>query len=243
MQTKEYEIMFMVEEFHWWYQGMASITRRIIEKYCPSGPDYRILDAGCGTGGGILLLSQYGSVCGIDISKEAIHFSHGRGFHKLMRASVMALPFHNASFDLLTSFDILYFKGINDTLALQEAARVLTPEGRILVRVPAFNWLRGIHDKKVSTGHRYTLQEICMKIERNGFIVEFANYMNTILFPLAVLKRSIEKWLPPQADSDLAIPVGPLSFLLRGCLILESHFITKCRFPFGLSIIVMGKKR
>ena len=232
----------MAEESHWWYLGMAAITKEILETFCPSRRNLRILDAGCGTGGGMLFLSQYGTVTGIDVSPHSIHYCLRRGCRTLARASVMALPFPDESFDLVTSFDILYFEDIRDEQALQESARVLTPGGRILIRVPAFDWLRGVHDIRVSTGHRYTLPELKKKLEQSGLRVEFANYANTLLFPLVVLKRFSENFIPTQRNSDISIDAGCVGNLFKKCLVFESRLITKCRFPFGVSIFALARK-
>ena len=243
MDPKEYEIMYRAEQSHWWYQGMAAITRSILEIFYAPGSGLAILDAGCGTGAGLLFLSQYGSVTGLDISAHALRFCADRGCTEIGRASVMALPFREETFDLVTSFDILYFEGIHDEMALQETARVLRPGGRLLIRVPAFDWLRGTHDARVSTAHRYTAKELAQKLLKSGFAIEFMSYANMILFPLALLKRFSERWrLAPQQDSDLAVNVGAFSGLLRSCLVLESHLIRHRRFPFGLSVIAVGKK-
>jgi SAM-dependent methyltransferase len=242
MELKEYELMYKIEDSHWWYRGMAAMVRNVIRKFCWQGKALRILDAGCGTGANMRMLADYGDVIGLDLSPHAIRLSRRRGQKNVMRASVMALPFASESFDMVTSFDILYFTGIDDELAFREARRVLVLNGKMILRVPAFDWLRGVHDEKVSTGHRYTLNEIAKKMEHNGLQVIFINYVNTILFPLILLKRLAEKLLPGQTDSDIAIDLGPLSTLFRACLILESRFITRISVPFGVSILAVGKK-
>jgi ubiquinone/menaquinone biosynthesis C-methylase UbiE len=243
MDPKEYEIMYRAEQSHWWYQGMAAITARILEMFYSPGSGLAILDAGCGTGAGLFFLSQYGSVTGLDISDHALRFCTERGCTEVARASVMALPFHDEAFDLVTSFDILYFEGIHDETALNETARVLRQKGRLLIRVPAFDWLRGTHDAKVSTAHRYTSRELAGKLVKSGFEIELLSYANMLLFPLALLKRFTERWrLAPQEDSDIAVGVGRLSGLLRSCLTLESRLIPWWRLPFGLSVVAMAKK-
>lgn len=243
MDPREYDIMYRAEQSHWWYQGMAAITRSILEIFYAPGSGLAILDAGCGTGAGLLSLSRYGSVTGLDISPYALRFCSERGCTKVAGASVMALPFRAETFDLVTSFDILYFKGIDDEIALKETARVLRPGGRMLIRVPAFDWLRGTHDAKVSTAHRYTSKELAGKLERSGFEIELLSYANMLLFPLALLKRFTERWqLTVQQDSDIAVNVGAFSGLLRGCLALEARWIRHWRFPFGLSVVAMAKK-
>jgi len=243
MEPREYEIMYRAEQSHWWYQGMAAITRNILDVFYAPGSGLAILDAGCGTGAGFLFLSQYGSVTGLDISSYALRFCAGRGCTEVVGASVMALPFRDETFDLVTSFDILYFEGIHDETALKETARVLRPGGRLLIRVPAFDWLRGAHDAKVSTAHRYTSKELAGKLGKSGFEIELLSYANMILFPLALLKRFTEKWrLAPQQDSDLAVNMGAFSSLFRNCLVIESKLIRFWRFPFGLSVVAVAKK-
>jgi SAM-dependent methyltransferase len=242
MELREYEIMYELEDFHWWYQGMRAIARRLIEEFCWRGKSLRILDAGCGTGAGVLMLSEYGHVIGVDLSPYAALLSRKRGHRDILRASVMALPFTNDSFDIVASLDILYFEGLNDEMALREAARVLIPGGKLIIRVPAFNWLRGIHDEKVSTGHRYSQNELLRKMEKNGLQVIFINYANTILFPLILLKRLFEKFLPPQSDSDIKIDVGSFGSLFKRFLLIESRIMTRFRFPFGVSIVAVGSK-
>jgi len=241
MDWKEYEMMHLTEDTHWWYRGMACIARRLIEEFCWTGKRLRILDAGCGTGGSIGLLSPFGQVFAFDLSPCALQFCQTRRMAAL-RASVMALPFEDRSFDLITSFDVLYFKGIDDRVALEESARVLVPGGRMLIRVPAFDWLRGVHDVKVSTHHRYTRQELREKLVESGLEPEFINYANMFLFPFVFLKRLSEKWLPPQEGSDLSINLGSFSAFLEFSLSFESRLITKLRFPFGTSLIAVGRK-
>lgn len=242
MEPREYEIMYMAEESHWWYKGMAKITQAVMETYYPRGANLRILDAGCGTGAGMALLSGYGNVTGFDICFQALHFSMARSHKQLALASLMEIPFADEAFDLVTSFDALYFMDIQDNMALQEFARILVPGGRIIVRVPAFDWLRGVHDIRVSTGHRYTLKELSGKMKDNGLRPEFMSYANTILFPLVLLKRLLERWLPLQTESDIAIDLKWLDKLFKLCLIFESSLITKWSLPFGLSIIGVGRK-
>ena len=242
MEPNEYEIMYRAEDSHWWFKGMDAITRTVLGTYYPRGGNIRILDAGCGTGAGMAMLSEYGAITGFDISPHAIRLSRQRSQEKLVTASVMEIPFASETFDLVTSFDVLYFDQIQDESALQEFFRVLVPGGRIILRVPAFNWLRGVHDLKVSTGHRYTLQELSRKLKNNKLDPDFLSYANTILFPVAVLKRMIERWLPVQTESDLTIDMKCFDKLFEDLLILESRIITKFSLPFGLSIIGVGQK-
>ncbi|MBN2126725.1 MAG: class I SAM-dependent methyltransferase [Deltaproteobacteria bacterium] len=242
MDFEEYEAMYRAEAVHWWYRGMATIVTALIRRFYPRGEGLRILDAGCGTGAFVSRLSEHGRVTGFDMSPHAIHFCRLRNHRRILRASVMEIPFADASFDLVTCLDVLYFRHIRDEDTLREIFRVLVPGGRAIVRVPAYDRLRGVHDEKVSTAHRYGRRELAEKMSRSGLPPTFITHANTILFPLALVKRLSEPWLPRQSGSDLVLDVGGLSGLLEACLHLESRLLGRWVLPFGLSIIAVGEK-
>jgi hypothetical protein len=77
---------------------------------------------------------------------------------------------------------------------------------------------------------------------KTGLQPEFINYANMFLLPIVFLKRASEKWLPHQEKSDLSINLGCFSKLLELSLFIESRLITKFRFPFGTSVIAIGRK-
>ncbi|PKN29556.1 MAG: methyltransferase type 11 [Deltaproteobacteria bacterium HGW-Deltaproteobacteria-21] len=242
MDPSEYELMYKAEESHWWYVGMTAITKTILDTYCIKGGGLRILDAGCGTGGAMSWLTEYGAPVGLDLSAHALDFCKKRGQDRICKASVMNIPFAEDTFDLVLSLDVLYFANIADNAALQEFRRILVPNGMAVLRVPAYDWLRGAHDRRLSTGHRYTLPELKSKMERNGLKPEFLTYANTFLFPIAMIKRLCERWLPGQAASDTALEMKSLGGVMKGFLIQESRIIRRRSLPFGLSIMAVGRK-
>src|SRR5262245_62060419 len=91
MRIEEYEIMFRVEDRHWWYAGLRAM---IDLHWLPSGhaSGCRLLDAGCGTGANLGLLSDRAWVAGVDYSAEAIRFCRHRGFERTTVGAAQALP-------------------------------------------------------------------------------------------------------------------------------------------------------
>ncbi len=245
MNPEEYAIMYQVEDHHWWYRGMARITRALLDRRYRPGVGLRILDAGCGTGGAMAsYLRDYGEVMGFDFAGEALHFCRLRGATRLARASVVEIPFADESFDLVVSFDVLCERAVrSDLAALREFYRVLVPGGRVLLRLPAYDWLRGRHDVAVHIQHRYTRGEIARRLQDAGFQVEYLSYANMFLFPAALVKRTAERVLARQeGPSDLTLNVGPLNGLLEAVLLVEARLIARQRLPFGLTVIAIGRK-
>ena len=243
MNAEEYAVMYRVEDFHWWYLGMEAITRQVIERYYPRGSKLRILDAGCGTGAVMGYLADYGTVSGLDYSSEALQFCRERQRERLTQASVVALPYPAAVFDLIASFDVVcVFSGEDDVPPLREFARVLAPGGRVILRLPATPWLHGQHDVAVDIRQRYTTREVDAKLRAVGLEPEQVTYANTLLFPLAVAKRLSERLLPAQDGSDLTLGMGPFNGLLRCVLTAEAPIVARYGLPFGLTLVALARK-
>jgi SAM-dependent methyltransferase len=243
MNAEEYETMYRVEDTLWWYRGMETISRMLIERNYARGGLIKIFDAGCGTGAGMKYLADYGTVTGLDFSSHALRFCRKRGTERLMQGSVNGLPLADQSFDLVTSFDVICCNGIDDEAALCEFNRVLVRGGRMVLRLPAYNWLRGAHDIAVNVGYRYTAYEIRQRLERAGFVTEHVSYANMWLFPLALLKRATESWLWPNQDhSDLSMDVGVLNGLLGSILASEALAVKEAGLPFGLTVAAVARK-
>jgi SAM-dependent methyltransferase len=245
MEDREYAVMYRVEDTHWWYKGMQSITCAVLDRAVgPRKGRLHILDAGCGTGGVIEYLRDYGQVTACDYSEQALHFCRTRRHEQLARASVMALPYADAVFDLVTSFDVLCTHGVcDDEAALREFARVLKRDGLLLLRLPAYNWLRGRHDVQVAIRHRYRARELKDKLQRNGLEVMHVSHANMFLFPIALAKRLAERIAPPQEGSDLTIDAGALNGVMRAVLRFEAPLVARARLPFGLTLVALGRKR
>lgn len=242
MEKDQYEIMRRLEDSFWWYVGMRRIVSALLPPPVPGGASWRILDAGCGTGATLDFLAPRGAVVGVDIAAEALSRCHERGHRLVSRGSIEQLPFPGASFDLVTCFDVIYHRAVSDDVAaLREFHRVLRPGGRVLVRAPAYDWLRGVHDAAVHTRHRYTAGELRLKLNQAGFRVVRLTHANCLLLPMAVAKRLLEGWgaaFPP----DLEQPHPLLNRLLTALLSLEARAVRRADLPCGLSVIGVGVK-
>lgn len=243
MELEEYRVMFQVEETLWWYCGMQAITRAVIERYYPRGAGLQILDTGCGTGGALSYLSDYGTAIGLDLSHFALELSRQRAQPAVVCSSCTEIPFPSASFDLVTFIDLLpMLQCADDETALGEAFRMLVPGGRLFLRAAAYNWLRGAHDRAWDVQYRYTLTELADKASRVGLVVEHASYANMWLLPIAIFKRSLERFFSFHNGSDLTVNVGPLNGILRTVLASEARWVAHHHLPFGLSIVMMARK-
>lgn len=101
-----------------------------------------VLDFGCGTGYGAARLAARGaSIRGVDVSEEAIAHARatyarpGLSFERIARIEERPLPFADASFDVVLSFQVIEHVPDADAY-LREVRRVLRPGGRFILATP-----------------------------------------------------------------------------------------------------------
>lgn len=100
-------------------------------------PDDDALDLGCGDGShsGPWLSAHARSYVGVDVSRTGVALAREKGLDARVIEDAAALPFDDASFDVVVCIEVL--EHLLDPLgAAQAARRVLRPGGRFVVTVP-----------------------------------------------------------------------------------------------------------
>jgi ubiquinone/menaquinone biosynthesis C-methylase UbiE len=100
-------------------------------------PGKRVLDVACGEGYGAAGMAKAGAsrVVGVDISPEAVDRARSKYGIDAVHGDALALPLPDRSFDVVVSFETI--EHVADPAAfLGECARVLVPEGILVVSTP-----------------------------------------------------------------------------------------------------------
>ncbi|MFO7606006.1 MAG: class I SAM-dependent methyltransferase [Desulfurivibrionaceae bacterium] len=240
MRQEVYREMFANEELHWWFAARRTIIGGVLAAYYPHGAG-SILEAGCGTGGNLELLSGFGTVHGMELDEEALDMANSRKICPVLRGRLPDnIPFGQL-FDLICLFDVL--EHIEEEAAtLKGIGNKLQTGGGVLLTVPAYKFLWSGHDVSHRHKRRYVRGELLRLVEDAGFRIIHATYFNTLLFPAVGAVRGINNLLGSAGGSDAAMPPLPLNMLLMKIFSIERHLVPRFNLPFGVSILVLAEK-
>jgi SAM-dependent methyltransferase len=238
---RDYELQtHRAEDRHWWYRGRRTVIDRVLDGLGLPGPAAtRILDAGCGSGRNMVELARRGTVTGVELSPTSVCLARERGVGEVIEGSVLDMPFADDTFELAVSLDVVEHLE-DDVAALRELRRVVVPGGALVVTVPAYQWLWSGHDVINHHHRRYTRRSLQAVAEQAGWREERTTYFNSLLLPVAILLRVLDRINTRTTESslDLWVPPGPVNWLLERPLELEAGAIARGgRIPAGLSLL------
>ena len=233
--------MLAHERDHWWYRARREILGRVVARRV--GHVARLLEIGCGTGSNLEMLSAFGRVEGIETSPFARAYAQSRGFSVRDGRLPDALPPAIGSFDAVCMFDVLEHIE-SDVQALAAVRRLLNPGGRLVVSVPAYQWLFGMHDVRLHHFRRYSRRQLDAVLRRAGFAVSWTSYFNSLLFLPAAAVRLTSRLMGRAAGGtgaegvSHALPIGN-AWLYR-LFASEQRLTDLVSLPFGLSIVAVA---
>ena len=243
---KDYvSVYHALEESHWWFVGRRDMVWRLLKNL---DRNLSLLEVGCSGGPLIRLLQRKGfeKVAGIDINECSVELCRSLGNADIRVADGCSTGFGDEQFDMVIASDVL--EHIDEPIwCLIEWLRILKPKGRLIVFVPAFQFLWSWHDEVNRHYRRYSKQEIVILLEQAGFCIERATYWNFCLFFPALLVRTIRRVFSRQRrgkeGGDLTASGKIVNRIFEGVLKFENSVLASgLNFPFGLSLFAIARK-
>jgi SAM-dependent methyltransferase len=224
VESYEYGKMFELEDRLWWYRGLRRHLREAMRR-AALPPDALVLDAGCGTGANLALLSKtFSRAVGCDLALEGVALSA-------------------SAFDCVLCSDVFECAEVEPRVAATELARVTRRGGRIIVSASAYEFLRSEHDLAVHAARRFSRAAFREAVSVPGVkVLGVRHLFGLFLLPIVayrVVRRALRdprRVSTPQ--SDLFLPPGPLNALLSGAARAEAALSRFARLPFGSTLLV-----
>lgn len=243
MEKDFYKTYFRIEQENWWFKVRRNLIFDLFAKYKVSY-ESKIFDFGCGSGYLVGELQKMGyNAFGVDFEKEAIRYGLNSGIKNLTVGTGEKIDHLDRSFDLVTILDVLEHIE-NERSLMVELVRILKPGGKIIITVPAYQWMWGIQDEVAHHYRRYIMKSILKLVKDYPSLSVVKNtYFNTFLFLPVAIVRLVSKWFSLKGrESDFDINNKWLNKLFFFIFDLERKVLKYINFPFGVSILLIAKK-
>lgn len=242
MDAAEYDLMDAVEDRMWWYRAMHGHALRALAGLPAQA---RILDAGCGTGGFLAKLrAAYpeAELFGLEYAELAASRAAAKADAQVAAGTINALPFPDAQFDAVVSLDVLCHMAVDEPAALAEFRRVLRPGGRLVLNLPAHEWLRSAHDLRVHTARRYDRARAAAVLAEAGFEQASPRHWNSLLLPLMVMQRKVLRRDEGAASDVAPFPPWLDAGLYSVCRLEAALLGAGLHFPAGGSVLATATR-
>ncbi len=239
MDNDVYEDLREHQEAHWWFRARREILTRAL-RGLSLAPDSEILEIGCGTGGNLAMLAEFGNVCGVEMHEEACAYARSSS-GKDIRVGFLPdnVPF-DGKFDLICLLDVVEHIE-HDQQALSSLKSMLKPGGRIVITVPAYQWMYGKHDVLLHHFRRYSRDGLRSVVRGSDIEIGKLSYFNTLMFPVTVLAFILDKLTPVDKFTGYDVPARWLNATFYNIFRLERFVIDKLNLPFGSSLLMISK--
>jgi SAM-dependent methyltransferase len=234
-----YDRMAAHDSTHWWYTARRDILADYLAREGNLPKAARILEIGCGTGHNLPMLGAFGTVDAIEIDPAARDIASARLGKPVGAAPLPELTgVERGSYDLIAVLDVVEHIA-DDIAALKAMAECLKPGGKILITVPAHQWMWSAHDVVNHHHRRYSKAGLTSVIRAAGLEPRKLGYFNSLLFPLAAAARLAGR-LTGKDDSDDSPPPKIVNTLFEAIFRLERHLVGRVPLTPGVSIITLA---
>lgn len=243
-EGQQAEELIGADRTHWWFRGKAALVATALRRTGPGGGF--LADVGAGAGGVTAMIGwDPDRLVVLEAGTRLVHHArHGNGV-PAVQAAVAPLPLGTASVDVVCLLDVIEHLP-DPSAALAEAHRVLQPDrGRLVVNVPAHQWLWSTADVHLGHHRRYDRTMLRTELAAAGFEPVLLGHVFTWLVPPVWLERRFKGRRSP--DAAPALGLDRSSFLIdRAAMVLttlERLSVGRVSLPVGTSLLCVARPR
>jgi len=219
---------------HWWWRVRERILLSTIE-HLIAVPPVRILDVGCGDGLFFDALQRFGDVTGIEADETTLG-ERNPWADRIVVGELDESFAPREPFDLVLMLDVI--EHVSDAQSLlRNAARVMKPGGRLLITVPALQWLWTAHDDMNHHVKRYTAGNLRRALQNAGLaVVEMRYLFQSLVLPKFAVRLS--EMVQPRRPQLPHVPGPTVSAAIQSWCWTE--YKVWGWLPFGTSVLAVA---
>jgi SAM-dependent methyltransferase len=242
MERTVYNRLDQLEGQHWWFTARRKILKSVISQFAPKKAQLRLMEAGCGTGGNLKMLSSFGKLDAFELDDEARVIAKGK-LPMDIKSGMLPdhIPYQPGSFDVVVAFDVIEHVE-HDVESLASLGKQLAPGGRLVMTVPAMPWLWSKHDETHHHYRRYTKASLNEALVRAGLKPVRISYFNTLLFPMIAGIRLLRQALSIKETADDKMPSPAVNSVLKSIFGFESNWVGRVSIPVGVSLLAVAQR-
>jgi SAM-dependent methyltransferase len=239
-----------LDQHSFWFDHRNSVISDVLQREVP--PGQLLLEVGSGSGVVIDFVRRFTDrpVVSVEPVPEGAATVACRGVGVSFCGDLHSVGFPDGSIPAVGAFDVV--EHLDDPLAfLAECRRILSPDGVLLVTVPAFQWLWSEHDSWNGHVQRFTRSGLRALLAEAGFEPLTQTYFFLPLLVPAIVDRLLLARFRNSADDSeieshiegaLAPSSSIVDWLLRFVLRGERKLLRRFRLPFGTSILMTARR-
>ena len=242
MDRAVYQAMAAEEDEHWWFVGRRAVLSALIRRRAAPPPGSDVLDMGCGSGGNMPMLAEFGRLQGIEYDAPAREIAASRGVAPVAAGGLPdGLDVPDGKFALIGLFDVLEHVE-QDVASVAALGQKLAPDGRLVISVPALPWLWSDHDVTHHHFRRYTRARRCAGRSRRPGCRSMGSAISTRSFSLSRWRSGWCRRPRGSARGRQGLPTPAVNAALKTVFGWERHLIGRVPLPIGLSLWAVIRK-
>jgi dolichyl-phosphate beta-glucosyltransferase len=231
-------ILAEADAVHWWFRSKAAYVSFCIRR--AASTDGWLADIGAGSGGVSGLLGwDPDQTLIVEGNTRLVTEAARRHALEAIAGDAAALPVADRTASVVCVLDVI--QHLSDPVpALREVARILSPDGCLVVNVSAHPSLWSAADEFLGHARRYTRPALRRDLEAAGLEVEWMSHIfSWLTLPMLVTRRA-RPTSGPQLGLDIMSPaLDQLSMILTR---LEWAVASRVPLPVGTSIMCVARR-
>lgn len=232
--------MQAVDRRHWWFRSKAAYVATALARTrgTSTSPGW-LVDAGGGSGAVATMVGWPADrVAIVEGNRSLTVTARNASGLGAVQGSVHHLPVADRSVEVLTLLDVIEHLA-DPQAALAEGRRVLRPGGRMVINVPAHQWLWSEADVRLGHHRRYRRRDLRATLVQAGFEPELITHIfSWLVLPVWILRRTARPG-QPELGLDRHSPLIDRAALVLTAL--ERPLIARLSLPIGTSVLAVAR--